>query len=284
MHATIEDPAAQAAAPLSIHAVALAVRDLDRVAAFYQDVVGLQVTGRSSTAIQLGAGDRPFLELQHRADALPNDAAAAGLYHTAFLLPGRSALGSWLAHARSMGVTLDGAADHLVSEAVYLADPEGNGVEIYADRPSSTWSWTASPAGPQIAMANDRLDIPGLIAVAGQPWAGAPPHTTIGHVHLQVGEIAAAIPFYTRQLGMDVTARRPGAAFLSSGGYHHHLAVNTWNSGGAPVRDPRRAGLVSVTLAAADETAVAGLARNDGAPGLRDPWGTLFHIVPFETR
>lgn len=284
MDAIIAAPITQSVAPLSIHAVALDVRDLDRVAAFYQDVVGLHVIGGSGSTLQLGAGGAPLLALQHRPDALPNDKTAAGLFHTAFLLPDRAALGRWLAHARSTGVMLDGAADHSVSEAVYLADPEGNGIEIYADRPPSGWTWSDTAEGGRIDMATARLDIPGLIALAADSWTGAPNKTTIGHVHLQVGEVAAAVRFITGPLGMDLTASRPSAAFLSTGGYHHHLAVNVWNSGGAPARDPRRAGLAAVTLAAADDTVLAGFIRRNRASSLRDPWGTQFHVVSSTAR
>jgi catechol 2,3-dioxygenase len=278
MDVVIAEPGTQSVAPLDIHSVTLAVRDLVRVADFYRDVVGLTVIDRDSDSVRLGAGGKAFVELQHRPEALPNDPAAAGLYHTAFLLPSRGALGSWLVHARSLGVTLDGAADHGVSEAVYLADPEGNGIEIYADRSRSEWTWIPGAAGPQLLMGNARLDIPALLAVAGEPWTGAPGATKIGHVHLQVGDIGAATGFYAGVLGMDVMATLPKAVFLSTGGYHHHLALNEWNSAGAPVRDPRRAGLASVTLVASSEVIRAGIAQRSGGH-MQDPWCTQLQII-----
>ena len=227
----------------------------------------------------LGAGGVGFVELQHRPDLRPRDPAAAGLFHTAFLLPSRPDLGRWLRHAAEDGTRLDGAADHLVSEAVYLHDPEGNGVEIYADRPRTEWRWQ----GNQVVMANDRLDMIGLRALASEAWHGAPAATSIGHVHLQVGAIAAAERFYADQLGFAVTRRGPSALFMSTGGYHHQLAANTWESAGAGLRDAACAGLAAVTLAA-DKTALADIASRipeaDLAAGLRDPWGTLIRFKP----
>lgn len=244
---------------LDIASVTLTVRDLDRVARFYQDVIGLTPIATDATSVWLGVDGRQLLRLLHRPDLRPVDPAAAGLFHTAFLLPTRADLGRWLTHAAANGIKLQGAADHLVSEAVYLADPEGNGIEIYADRPRTAWRWE----GTQIAMVNARLDLPALMALDAAPWTGAPSGTTIGHVHLQVGDIAAAEPFYVAGLGLDITRRMPQALFISAHGYHHHLALNTWNSQGAGPRDPTRAGLATVTLR-------TGAPR----PSVTDPWGT----------
>lgn len=269
---------------LRVGSVALAVRDLDRVETFYRDVIGLQVITREDGAVRMGAGGDGFLELLHRPQAMPDDPAAAGLYHTAVLLPSGADLGRWLAHIQALRQPLDGAADHLVSEAVYLHDPEGNGVEVYADRPRAQWRWHEGPDGWQVEMANARLDREGLLRSAGTPWAGAPDGTRIGHVHLRVGDIGEARRFYGDTLGMDVTAARDTAAFLSTGGYHHHLAANIWHSAGAGQRDAARAGLASVTLEAADANALAGIIGRAGGvdvgerglndPGLNDPWGT----------
>jgi catechol 2,3-dioxygenase len=291
MEAALQDRPAghpqSATHPVAVAGVSLAVRDLDSVVAFYREAVGLELLGLTENAAQLGAGGVAFLELLHRPDLLPRDKAAAGLYHTALLLPSRADLGRWLAHAARLGLLLDGAADHLVSEAVYLHDPEGNGVEIYADRPRAEWRWD----GGQVRMANDRLDMIGLRALATDPWTAAPTGTRIGHVHLQVGDIEAAERFYAGLLGFDVTKRGPKALFMSTGGYHHHLAANTWESAGAGQRDPARAGLAAVTLRAASEAVLEGVMQRgvvqgagpiDPAAGVRDPWGIpiRFHVQP----
>jgi len=269
--------------PLRIGAVALTVRDLDRTAAFYRDVIGLEVLARADGTESLGVGGAAFLELIQRPDLLPDDPAAAGLYHTAFLLPSRVDLGRWLVHWGERHQPLDGAADHLVSEAVYLHDPEGNGIEVYADRPRSQWRWSGEARERRVDMTNGRLDIEGLVGEARTPWLGAPEGTRIGHVHLRVGDISEAERFYGGVLGMDVVRTRPGAVFLSTGGYHHHLAANTWQSAGARRRDPRRAGLASVTLEAADRATLARIARHAGdaaldEDGLLDPWGTRLRL------
>lgn len=255
--------------PLRIGGVTLAVRDLETVAGFYREVVGLDVLARDGEMARLGAGGVAFLELHQDRALRPRDPGAAGLYHTAFLLPGRDDLGRWLRHAAELGFRLDGAADHLVSEAVYLHDPEGNGVEIYADRPREAWTWQ----GDMIVMANDRLDMVGLRALASERWTGAPERTRIGHVHLQVGDTAAAERFYGDGLGLAVTRRGPQVSFLSSGRYHHHVAANTWHSAGAGPRERDRAGLDGVTLLAAGQDVIDGVAARLDDPGV-DPWGT----------
>jgi catechol 2,3-dioxygenase len=262
--------AAQGKEWLRVGGVALAVRDLARVEAFYRDVLGLAVIARTDDGVSLGAGGIPFLDLVHRPDALPDDPASAGLFHTAFLLPTRADLGRWLAHAGSRGQRLDGAADHLVSEAVYLSDPEGNGVEVYADRPRAEWRWTEGAEGRRVEMANRPLDAEGLLRLASTPWAGAPAGTRVGHVHLRVGDVAEAQRFYAGVLGLDVTRAWPEAVFLSTGGYHHHVAVNTWRSAGAGPRDGRRAGLAVVTMEVASDRA--------RPEAMHDPWGTEIRV------
>lgn len=251
--------------PFAISAVSLAVRDLDRVARFYQDAIGLAVVDASPDRVRLGVDGQPFLSLLSRPSLRPVDRTAAGLFHTAFLLPHRADLGRWVRHAAATGVALTGAADHLVSEAVYLSDPEGNGIEMYADRPRDAWPWE----GDQIVMANDRLDTAALRSLDPAPWTGAPAGTRLGHVHLQVGDTARAQPFYTDGLGLRVTRQWPGVLFLAAGDYHHHLAVNSWNSRGAGPRDPGCAGLAAVTLQTSRDPVI-----------LTDPWGTEFHLSP----
>lgn len=284
-HATTAH-AATAAESLRVGGVALRVRDLDRVEAFYRDVLGLRVTERAPGVVRLGAGDPGFLTLLHRPDARPDDPAGAGLYHTAFLLPSRAHLAAWLAHAGALRAPLTGASDHAVSEAVYLDDPEGNGVEVYADRPRDAWLWRDG----EVEMTTHPLDVPGLLREAAPrggsgsgSWDGAPAGTRIGHVHLRVGDVAQAVRFYTGRLGFDPVGSRAGAVFLSTGGYHHHVAVNVWHSAGAGPREPDRAGLDHVALEAAGAAVLDALAARTGAPdfardGLRDPWGTALRV------
>lgn len=269
--------------PLRIGRVALTVRDLGAVGAFYRDAIGLAELAGDGESLLLGAGDRALIELRrdrHVRERSPRD---AGLFHTAFLLPTRGDLGRWLRHVADRRVAVEGASDHLVSEAIYTSDPEGNGIEVYADRPSAAWPRTDDGL---IAMRTDPLGVDDLLRAAGdEPWRGAPNGTTIGHVHLQVGAVAPADGFYNGVLGLDVTARYPGASFFSSGGYHHHLAGNIWNSRGAAARTEPTTGLADVAIRVRDPALIDALAaradavgaaaeRRNGALALRDPWGT----------
>lgn len=272
--------------PLSIGKVTLTVRDLARVRAFYEKVVGLAVLASDGEAASLGAGGGVLLELRRDAAARQAGPGEAGLFHTAFLLPTRGDLARWVDHAARAEVALQGASDHLVSEALYLADPEGNGVEIYVDRPASAWTWRDG----SVTMATERLDFGGLMPeAAGRAWSHAPEGTIVGHVHLQVGALKPAEAFLVEALGFDVTCRYPGATFYSTGGYHHHLATNIWNSRGAGARDLPATGLAAVELRAAPE-AFARLARSrpDAIDGdtirIGDPWGTQFVIGRPEIR
>lgn len=265
-------------APMSIGKVTLTVHDLDRVSAFYQQALGLyRLSGAADHAV-LGVGKTALLELRADKAARRSSPREAGLFHTAFLLPTRADLGRWLKHSAASGIALQGASDHLVSEALYLADPEGNGIEIYRDRPRADWP----RKGGAIAMATERLDIADVMSSAGaSEWAGYPEGGIIGHVHLQVGALAEAEAFYIKTLGFEPTAQYPGAAFFSTGGYHHHLAANIWNSEGAGARTQPSTGLTDVGILAASQ-AVIDAARARAAPGeaggaaltVRDPWGT----------
>jgi len=270
-----------ATAPLRIGRVRLRVRDLDKVSGFYQRAVGLAVIDRSAGAVTLGAGTVPLLELLGDPAAPPRNPGDAGLFHTAFLLPTRADLARWLAHAVKLGVPLQGASDHIVSEAIYLADPEGNGIEIYADRPVSRWH----DADGQIRMATEPLDMPDLLGAGAGDWAGYPVGGIIGHVHLQVGDTDEADTFSRDILGFDISSRYPGASFYGSGGYHHHLAGNIWNSRRAGPRPEEAAGLEAVEIVARDPAKRAAILKRaeaagipvvtvDGTPLLRDPWGT----------
>jgi catechol 2,3-dioxygenase len=260
-----------ATTPVSVARVGLKARDAEALATFYRTVVGLQELARDGETITLGSPDRPLLVLERDAAAKPDDPRAAGLFHTAFLLPGRADLGRWINHAVADRIAIEGASDHLVSEALYLTDPEGNGIEIYADRPHEDWKWN----GDQVAMATQRMDIPGVVGsvpASDAGWHGMPENTIVGHVHLRVGDPNAAEDFWHREFGFDTVAKYGAqAVFLSSGGYHHHIGANTWHSAGAGPRDPSRSGLSWVEMRSADA---------DAASEKQDPWGTVIRLVP----
>ena len=271
--------------PLCIDRVTLFVHDLDRVRRFYERAIGLRELDAGANFARLGAGDRALVELRREPRARPRSPHGTGLFHAAFLLPTRAALGRWAVHAARAGLPVQGASDHGVSEAIYLADPEGNGVEVYADRPRSTWRWRDN----LIALTTAPLDADDLMAAAGpELWRGAPDGTVVGHVHLQVGALAPAEAFYAGVLGVPVTARYPGASFYGSG-YHHHLATNVWNSCGAAPRTEPTAGLAAVALVAANAATLDGVAARAAESGLdperhgaglvlRDPWNTVLTL------
>ncbi|MEP9378741.1 VOC family protein [Aquabacter sp. CN5-332] len=264
-------------APLHVGKVTLVVHDLDGVSDFYQQAMGLHRISGDADTVLLGAGGMGFFELRRDAAARRSSHREAGLFHTAFLLPTRSDLGRWMRHAAGEGLKIDGAADHVVSEAIYLADPEGNGIEIYADRAPAHWTWTDG----MVVMRNDRLDLQALARDGGDaPWRGFPDGAVIGHVHLQVGDLGPAEAFYAGSLGLDITCRYPGATFYSSGGYHHHIATNIWNSRGASVRSVPATGIAEVELIATPETRDIVRAKlGAGANGVaRDPWGTAIAV------
>ena len=273
--------------PLTIGSLTLVVADLDRCAAFYRDAIGLRTIEAEGASMRLGVGGTVLLVLEQDRSARLRSPREAGLFHTAFLLPSRADLGRWVAHAARTRLPLQGMADHLVSEAFYLADPEGNGIEVYADRPREDWQWRDGT----VAMANEPVDMAALASAAGpSAWVAAPQDTVIGHVHLQVGAIAPAEAFYAGVLGFDLTCRYPGGSFFGSGGYHHHLATNIWNSRGALVRTDRTTGLDRIVIEARDPSQVEAIETRAVQAGaaverepnrdlvLRDPWGTRLSV------
>jgi len=275
--------------PLRIGATALAVRDLDLVSGYYRGLLGLAEIERTTDTVRLGAGGVPFLTLEHRPGFRPDDPRAAGLYHNAFLMPTRLDLARWIVHIIKHRIPVSGASDHEVSEAIYLDDPESNGVEVYCDRPASSWRWQDN----MVAMVTEPLDVEAILqelAETTPPYETAPDGLRVGHIHLHVGDIGKAEEFYGRVVGLGVVRRRGGATFMSSGGYHHHVGANTWRSPGAGSRDPERAGLAWFAFEAADEAAydafaarlkAAGIPASDGEEGLEfaDPWGTRVRLV-----
>ena len=270
----------------SVGSVHLQVSDLGRSLDYYQRVIGLRAQDTTADSAILTAHDdeRALVTLHGRAGVTPGRRGAFGLYHFALLLPDRAALGRFAAHLVSHRLQVS-AADHLVSEALYLWDPDGLGIEVYADRPPAAWRYRER----ELVMTTDPLDMPGLItAGGGEPWDGAPKGTTMGHVHLHVGSLDAAEAFYHRALGLDQTVwSYPGALFLSAGGYHHHLGTNVWAPGPAPAADQAR--LLEWQLIVPSEEDVTSAARSlrdgghdvdEAAAGFHaaDPWGTVVHV------
>ncbi|HMN98107.1 MAG TPA: VOC family protein [Miltoncostaeaceae bacterium] len=265
--------------------VRLRVGDLDRMAAFYDRAIGLRRLGSTGSEVRLGTGDGTVLvELEGDPSAPARPGRSTGLFHQAILVPSRADLGVALRRVIDAGWQFTGAADHLVSEALYLDDPEGNGIEIYRDRPRDEWGRDASGA---LEMATLPLDVEGVIASAseGTPDEGMPDGTVMGHVHLQVADVPAAERHYAGGLGFDVTVRGyPGALFVAAGGYHHHLGLNTWGTRGAPPPPPGARGLVRYRVvvptagdlrAVADRLDAAGIAADRRDDGLEvvDPSG-----------
>jgi catechol 2,3-dioxygenase len=235
----------------SMGAVHVTVADLDRSLAYYGDTVGLAVLEEGSGAVLLGAGGIDLLGLVEEPGARPAS-RHTGLYHFALRVPERVDLARWLAHAARDRVTLLGMSDHFVSEAIYLTDPDGHGIEIYHDRPRVVWEGLVASR-----MTTDPLDVADLMGEledpATAPFDGLPAGTDMGHVHLQVADVSATIEFYRDVLGFDVMAELFGsAAFLAAGGYHHHVGANTWHSLGAPPPPPGTAALRHATIVLPD--------------------------------
>ena len=269
-----------------VGAVHLQVSDLRRSIEYYEQVIGLtaQTLPDESVALSAAAATRPLVTLRTRPGVTRARTGAFGLYHFAILLPDRAALGRFAAHLARLEVRV-AMADHLVSEALYLWDPDELGIEVYADRPRDTWR----RHGQELAMATDPLDIGSVVgAAAGETWTGAPRDTTMGHVHLHVGSLDSAEAFYHRGLGLDKTVwSYPGALFMSAGGYHHHLGTNVWSSGPGP--SPHHAQLLEWELLVPSPHDVANVADNMQAVGferqpsgdsvaIADPWGTRVRI------
>jgi catechol 2,3-dioxygenase len=272
-------------AATSLGAVTLTVGDLDLQTAFYRDAIGLRELRRDGDLVELGAPGRadPLVVLVGDPDAPPRPPRTTGLFHLALLVPSRGELARSLNRVIGAGGRFTGASDHLVSEALYLDDPEGNGIEIYCDRARDEWSHD----GGELKMATLPLDVEGVLASApaGDAGAGMAEGTTIGHVHLQVGSIPAAEAFWAGAVGFDPVVRGyPGALFVSAGGYHHHLGLNTWAGKGAPAPPAGARGLRSLSVvlpdASALEATIAGIRTagvevldDDGTAVVSDPSG-----------
>ena len=273
--------AARIAPDTTVGTVSLTVSDLDRSRAFYERAIGLRASKLDDGRLAFGAaGEPPLIELRGDRSAPRLDRRAPGLYHLAILVPTRLDLAFALARLAQTRWPLDGASDHLVSEAVYLSDPDGNGIEIYRDRPRADWP----RSGDQLQMSTLPLDLDDVLAeleVATELQLEAPSGTTIGHVHLQVADLAQAEAFYHGVLGFDVIVRGyPGALFVSAGGYHHHIGLNTWHSAGAAPAATGSVGMRSFAIDLPDEqelAAVLARVREASIAGTPVPGGVLVH-------
>ncbi|MEH6941416.1 VOC family protein [Bacillus sp. JJ722] len=220
---------------LYIRDVTLNVSDIKNSLLFYQDFLGFKVLEQGEhTAILTADGVTPLIKLNVPQDVTPKQPRTTGLYHFAILLPSRAVLGKFLLYLVKHQFEI-GAADHLVSEALYFSDPDGNGIEVYYDRPADTWAWN----NEQVAMTTDPLDGEGVLAAGdGLEWNGMPADTVMGHIHLHVSNLQKASIFYKDVLGYQVVSEFGGQAlFLSTGKYHHHVAINTWNGTGVPAEN-----------------------------------------------
>jgi catechol 2,3-dioxygenase len=242
-------PATSASLPAetAMGPVHLTVSDLERSLSYYRTAIGLDVLEQASQRASLGAGARELLVLVEEPEARPA-LGHTGLYHFALLLPARRDLARWLAHAARDQVRLVGLSDHYVSEAIYLGDPDGHGIEIYADRPREVWEGDV-----RSRMTTQPLDVESLLGElddpVSEPFDGLRDATVMGHVHFKVARIPETIEFYRDVLGFDLMAALgPQAAFLSAGGYHHHVGANTWESAGAEPPPPGSAALRHATI------------------------------------
>lgn len=231
--------------------VSINVMELDRAITFYQEIIGFQVLEQTERkAVLTTDGKTPLLTLEQPADVVATEGRTSGLYHFALLLPTRADLSVFLRHLLQTGYRF-GASDHYVSEALYISDPDGNGIEVYWDRPSSEWSWSNG----EVAMATEPLDGESLLAESHAEWSGLPADTLMGHIHLHVADLQKTDEFYVKGLGFTVVNRFGGALFTSTGGYHHHIGLNTWNGVGVPAPQKNSVGLNWYTLVYANEEA-----------------------------
>ena len=269
--------------------VHLTVSDLERSLGYYGTAIGLDVLDRGGGTASLGAGGRELVVLVEEPGASPAP-GRTGLYHFALLVPGRGGLARWLAHAIRDRVPLAGLSDHFVSEAIYLSDPDRHGIEIYADRPREGWEGDVATRLTTLPLDVDSL-LGELDDPASAPFDGLEAGTRMGHVHLKVASIPETLAFYRDILGFDLMAQLGGqAAFLSAGGYHHHIGANTWESARGAPPPPGAAALRHATIVLPDsgerdravgrlEHARVGIGERDGQPSVSDPSGNALVLA-----
>lgn len=267
--------------------VNLKVQNLERSVAFYREVIGFEVIEQTDSSANLTAdGKTVLLSIQQSNNLVPKQGKTTGLYHYALLLPKRSDLAEIVQHFREIGLRF-GSSDHLVSEALYLSDPDGNGIEIYIDREPSDWDWDNG----EVAMAVDPLNFADLLSGGEQQrWKGLPAGTVMGHIHLHVSELVKTEEFYSKGLGFEVVNRYgEQALFISDGKYHHHIGLNTWNGVGAPAPSPNSVGLESFTIMFPNEEKKnkiiaqlknigASVTEENGLTIATDPSGNRIHL------
>jgi catechol 2,3-dioxygenase len=259
-------------------AVHLTVADLDRSLSYYETQIGLQVHARDGGRARLGTGGEDLLVLTEEPGAKPAD-GYSGLFHFALLVPERIDLARWLAHAARDRVALTGLSDHFVSEALYLRDPDHHGIEIYADRPRELWE---GQVGRRLT--TEPLDTNDLLATlddpSSEPFDGLAGGTVMGHVHLCVADVGRTVDYYRDVVGFGLMAQLGDqAAFLSAGGYHHHLGGNTWQSAGRPYAPEGHARLTQMTIVLPDDASRTALAARVGGTEVRDPSGIPVALV-----
>jgi catechol 2,3-dioxygenase len=233
--------------------VKIKVENLERALSFYQHIIGFKILEQTEGNAKLTAdGKTILLSIEQPNDVTPRQRNTTGLYHFAILLPKRSDLANIVQHLYRNGIQF-GSSDHLVSEAIYLSDPDGNGIEIYIDRPASSWNWKNG----EVEMTVDPLDFENLLTEINQEtWNALPNETVMGHIHLHVSELQKTEEFYSKGLGFQVVCRYGSQAlFISTGGYHHHIGLNTWAGVGAPRPSSHSTGLKSFSLVLANEEA-----------------------------
>lgn len=273
-----------------VESIQLRTDNLERAVQFYRDILGFQILEQDKAGVKLTAdGKTAIVSLVQPDDIVPKQHRTAGLYHFAILLPNRSDLARLIVHLVTQGVRF-GASDHLVSEAIYFDDPDGNGIEIYADTDPITWKWKAE----EVRMDTLPLDFEDLLGSIGEErpsWSKMPEETIIGHIHLHVSSLEAARRFYTEGLGFDVVSRlQDSALFLSTAKYHHHIAVNTWNGVGAPPAPKNSVGLDFFTVVFPDEQSLqkaitdlekigAQVEETDGTVSTADPAGNTIVLT-----